>query len=229
MKKRKTDSGVDYVSDNLSDTEAFHKIAEENTEYSLDQVSDKFFEITGRSLTRTQVSLMWNTILGIKNAAKYAADQQNQESDDSSVESIDSIENIEEEFDSFNKKEKVMTEIAESVVEPVASVEKTVKMSDTLRNIFSKDMNLSIAQVKQKCKEITGKEPSNPLIFQIKAKMKQGKQIKNKVKKVLAAKTKVEHKPSSNIKELTETLKKVKNLIAEFNGKENLIEFLTAL
>lgn len=218
MKKRKTDS---ISGDFLSDTDAMHQIASESLEYSLDQVSDKFFEITGRSLSRTQISLMWNTVLGIKNAAKYANEL-----------ATESIEDIEEKFDSFNNKEEVMTEAIESVesnVEPVA-VEKSGNLSNTLREIFSKNMNLPIAQVKQQCQDIIGKVPSNPLIFQIKAKMKQGKQIKNKVKKVAVAKNKIESKPSSsNIKELTQTLKRVKSLIAEFNGKENLIEFLTAL
>lgn len=219
MKKRKTDS---VSGDFLSDTDAMHQIASESLEYSLDQVSDKFFEITGRSLSRTQISLMWNTVLGIKNAAKYANENELV---------TESIEDIEEKFDSFNNKEEVMTEAIESVesnVEPVA-VEKSGNLSNTLREIFSKNMNLPIAQVKQQCQDIVGKVPSNPLIFQIKAKMKQGKQIKNKVKKVTVAKSKTESKPSSNIKELTQTLKRVKVLIAEFNGKENLIEFLTAL
>jgi hypothetical protein len=62
--------------------------------------------------------------------------------------------------------------------------------------------------------------------------MKQGVEISKTVSNVVAVRNKNKPQkplPSKNIIELTNTLKKVKVLVEEFNGKENLIDFLAAL
>mgnify|MGYP003704891177 FL=1 len=78
---------------------------------------------------------------------------------------------------------------------------------------------------------IAGKEPSVPLIFQVKAKMKQGNTIKKKTERVSAVRSAVQAAPAANsyIMDVTEKIKKAKSLIEEFHGKENLISFLQAL
>ena len=62
--------------------------------------------------------------------------------------------------------------------------------------------------------------------------MKQGAEISKTVSNVVAVRSSNKPQkslPSKNIIELTNTLKKVKVLVEEFNGKENLIDFLAAL
>ena len=215
-KKKAVLEGVDSSNSvDMRGLDVLRKIASENPNYSLDEVNDRFFEITGESLSRSELSLNWNTILAVNNTLQKSSEELDEES----------IENIEDTID--NQKEKVMIE--ESVSE------NNMSLSEALRSIFSKNLELSTAEVKEKCEKLTGKVPSNPLIFQIKAKMKQGNKIKAKVKKVNLARKKIKNsvavtaKNNNNIIEFTNILKKVKSLIGDFDGKENLIEFLTSL
>ena len=203
MKKIKSEN----VSD-VSNIDALRIIAEENSEYTIDEVDHRLFELTGNLISKNKLAILWNTVLGIQE--------------------IDSSENQEEVVSSVSSesdnKENDMTKIEE-----VSSPENKVSLSSAIRKILSDDFEISIASIKEKCLSITGKSPSNHLIFQIKAKMKQGAKIQKSIKKITDIKKKVVSHSKFNIVELTDKVKKIKNLIEEFQGKENLIQFVSAL
>lgn len=211
-------------SENLSDVDALKIIAKENKEYTLEEVNDRFWELTERKLSKTQLNTLWYTVVGIT------------ESEDDSKE--DSIAEILEKAE----KSEFLQATAESV-ETVTKKERKSKMvkkakkavgesmSEIIRKILSNNFDLPIAKIKEKCQQLVGKQPSNPLIFQIKAKIKQGKELKSKTKKVTFVSKKLKTVASSDnyILDVTEKVKKAKLLIEEFHGKDNLINFLQAL
>ena len=203
MKKIKSEN----VSD-VSNIDALRIIAEENSEYTIDEVDHRLFELTGNLISKNKLAILWNTVLGIQEIGS----SENQEEVVSSVSS------------ESDNKENDMTKIEE-----VSSPENKVSLSSAIRKILSDDFEISIASIKEKCLSITGKSPSNPLIFQIKAKMKQGAKIQKSIKKITDIKKKVVSHSKFNIVELTDKVKKIKNLIEEFQGKENLIQFVSAL
>lgn len=210
-------------SENLSDVDALKIIAKENKEYTLEEVNDRFWELTERKLSKTQLNTLWYTVVGIT------------ESEDDSKE--DSIAEI------LEKAEK--SEFLQASAEPVETLTKKERkskmvkkvkansesLSGVIRKILSNNFDLPIVKIKEKCQQIVGKQPSNPLIFQIKAKMKQGKELKSKTKKVSSVSKKLKTVASSDnyILDVTEKVKKAKLLIEEFHGKDNLINFLQAL
>jgi hypothetical protein len=210
-------------SENLSDVDALKIIAKENKEYTLEEVNDRFWELTERKLSKTQLNTLWYTVVGIT------------ESEDDSKE--DSIAEI------LEKAEKSeFLQASAELVETLTKKERKSKMvkkvkanseslSGVIRKILSNNFDLPIAKIKEKCQQIVGKQPSNPLIFQIKAKMKQGKELKSKTKKVSSVSKKLKTVASSDnyILDVTEKVKKAKLLIEEFHGKDNLINFLQAL
>lgn len=202
------------VHDNISNIDALKIIAEENTEYTLEEVNDRFFEITGKSLSKSQLKVLWYTVLGIKqvNFSKTV-----------NVEEVVSSTGL----DSNNQENEVMTEIKEEEV--VVENKKEISLSEAIRKILSKKFDISIADLKKECEKIVGKAPSNPLIFQIKAKMKQGKKIEKTTRKVTEVRKKASVASKINIAQLTEKVKKIKSLIDEFEGKENLLQFVAAL
>lgn len=214
MRKKKAEGVSESIHDNVSNIDALKIIAEENTEYTLEEVSDRFFEITGKSLSKSQLTVLWYTVLGIKQA--------NSSKDVNLEEVVSSISS-----GSNNQENEVMTEIKEEEV--VVENKKEMSLSEAIRKILSKKFDISIADLKKECEEMTGKAPSNPLIFQIKAKMKQGKKIEKTTRKITEARKKTSVSSKINIAQLTEKVKKIKSLIDEFEGKENLLQFVAAL
>ena len=211
------------IPENLSNVDALKIIAKENKEYALEEVNDRFWELTGRKLPKTQLTTLWYTVVGITESEESIAEIE-EKTDESEV----SASGVEENIEIEPKKERNLK---------MAKKEKAPKesLSNIIRKVLSSNFDMPIAKVKEKCQQLVGKEPSNPLIFQIKAKMKQGKQIKNKAKKVSSVGKKFEKVVSSvtfsdnYILDVTEKIKKAKMLIEEFQGKDNLINFLQAL
>lgn len=199
----------------MTDLEALKIIALENPNYDSEEINNRLYDLTGHCLAKGQMNLLWNTALGVVNLKK--------KSDLSETET--ETENLTPESEEDMIVENNLTD---------ATNELKVNLSDTLRKILGKKdgFSLSIAEIKEKCFSQTGRTPSNPLIFQIKAKMKQGVEISKTVSNVVAVRNKNKPQkalPSKNIIELTNTLRKVKILVEEFNGKQNLIDFLAAL
>lgn len=220
MARNETES---VIPENISNVDALKLIAKENKEYALEEVNDRFWELTGRKLPKTQLTTLWYTVVGITESEESIAEIQEK------VDEVEvSVSSVEKNSKSETKKERNLK---------MAKKEKAPKesLSNTIRNILSSNFDMPIAKVKEKCQQLIGKQPSNPLIFQVKAKMKQGKQIKNKVKKVSSAGNKFKKAVSSvtfsdnYILDVTEKIKKAKMLIEEFQGKDNLINFLQAL
>jgi len=195
----------------MTDLEALKTIALENPNYDSEEINNRLYDLTGHCLAKGQMQILWNTALGVLNLKKKN--------------DLSEVENLTPESEE--------TMIVENNVTDTTN-ELKVNLSDALRKILGKKdgFSLSIAEIKEKCFSQTGRTPSNPLIFQIKAKMKQGVEISKTVSNVVAVRNKNKPQkplPSKNIIELTNTLKKVKVLVEEFNGKQNLIDFLAAL
>jgi len=195
----------------MTDLEALKTIALENPNYDSEEINNRLYDLTGHCLAKSQMQILWNTALGVLNLKKKN--------------DLSEVENLTPESEE--------TMIVENNVTDTTN-ELKVNLSDALRKILGKKdgFSLSIAEIKEKCFSQTGRTPSNPLIFQIKAKMKQGVEISKTVSNVVAVRNKNKPQkplPSKNIIELTNTLKKVKVLVEEFNGKQNLIDFLAAL
>ena len=195
----------------MTDLEALKTIALENPNYDSEEINNRLYDLTGHCLAKSQMQILWNTALGVLNLKKKN--------------DLSEVENLTPESEE--------TMIVENTVTDTTN-ELKVNLSDALRKILGKKdgFSLSIAEIKEKCFSQTGRTPSNPLIFQIKAKMKQGVEISKTVSNVVAVRNKNKPQkplPSKNIIELTNTLKKVKVLVEEFNGKQNLIDFLAAL
>jgi hypothetical protein len=216
--------------ENLSNLDALKMIARENREYTLEQVSDRFWELTTRKLSKTQMSTLWFTVIGL------TENEQDSESISEIEEKSSSSEVDSADIEDNNPKERklIMSKTVKAIKasrKTSSKEEKSVNLSQTIRSILSKNFDLPIAKVKEKCLAIAGKEPSVPLIFQVKAKMKQGNTIKKKTERVSAVRSAVQAVPAANsyIMDVTEKIKKAKSLIEEFHGKENLISFLQAL
>lgn len=195
----------------ITDLEALKTIALENPNYDSEEINNRLYDLTGHCLAKSQMQILWNTALGVLNLKKKN--------------DLSEVENLTPESEEAMIVENNVTD---------TNNELKVNLSDALRKILGKKdgFSLSIAEIKEKCFSQTGRTPSNPLIFQIKAKMKQGVEISKTVSNVVAVRNKNKPQkplPSKNIIELTNTLKKVKVLVEEFNGKENLIDFLAAL
>lgn len=195
----------------ITDLEALKTIALENPNYDSEEINNRLYDLTGHCLAKSQMQILWNTALGVLNLKKKN--------------DLSEVENLTPESEEAMIVENNVTDTTNEL---------KVNLSDALRKILGKKdgFSLSIAEIKEKCFSQTGRTPSNPLIFQIKAKMKQGVEISKTVSNVVAVRNKNKPQkplPSKNIIELTNTLKKVKVLVEEFNGKENLIDFLAAL
>lgn len=195
----------------ITDLEALKTIALENPNYDSEEINNRLYDLTGHCLAKSQMQILWNTALGVLNLKKKN--------------DLSEVENLTPESEEAMIVENNVTD---------TNNELKVNLSDALRKILGKKdgFSLSIAEIKEKCFSQTGRTPSNPLIFQIKAKMKQGVEISKTVSNVVAVRNKNKPQkplPSKNIIELTNTLKKVKVLVEEFNGKQNLIDFLAAL
>ena len=195
----------------ITDLEAMQIIALENSNYDYEEINNRLYDLTGHCLAKGQMNILWNTALGMLNLKKKS--------------DLSETENLTPESEEAMIVENNVTDTTNEL---------KVNLSDALRKILGKKdgFSLSIVEIKEKCLSQTGRTPSNPLIFQIKAKMKQGAEISKTVSNVVAVRSSNKPQkslPSKNIIELTNTLKKVKVLVEEFNGKENLIDFLAAL
>lgn len=214
-------------SENLSNVDALKIIAKENKEYTLEEVNDRFWELTGRKLQKTQLTTLWYTVVGITESEESIAEIEEKNHVNESADIAESLTSAT--IQSKPKKERKFKMAKKE------KAQKAESLSEIIRKILSSNFDMPIAKIKEKCQELIGKQPSNPLIFQVKAKMKQGKQIKSKTKKVSAISSKFRKAISSGLSsdnyilDVTEKIKKAKMLIEEFHGKDNLINFLHAL